>query len=155
MYNTTLYNQPLYNLFFQSSHAHYLFDGSYQEQPYPFNRVLVIGRDADGNQVLGAAENTTEINLVGERLELKYLPHISTPALAAQVAAAALHKARLQAKDGFITLPPNCGVELFDIISIYDRPGCQEGTSFRVVGIKLVFNPREATCFQQLELGEV
>ena len=155
MYNALLYNQPLYNLVAQSSPFHFLLDGSYQQQSYPINRVLVIGRDADGNHVVGADEEATEIALVGERLDLQYHPPISTATLAAQVADAVLAKARLQTKDGFITLPPNCGVELFDVITVYDQPGCQQGVSFRVAGIRLVFNALEGVYQQQLKLGEV
>lgn len=155
MYNAYLFNQPLYNLVAQSSPFHFLLDGSYQAQPYPINRVLVIGRDGDGNAVTGADEDTAEIALVGERLDLQYHPSITTAALAAQAADASLEKARLQAKDGFITLPPNCGVELFDVITIYDELCCQEGISFRVVAISLLFNAQDGTYQQQLALGEV
>lgn len=155
MYNAYLYNQPLYNLVAQSSPFHFLLDASYQAQPYPINRVLVIGRDGDGNQVSGADEDAAEIALVGERLDLQYHPTITTAALAAQAADAALAKARLQAKDGFITLPPNCGVELFDVITVYDELCCQEGISFRVVGIRLVYNPTDQQYYQQLSLGAV
>ena len=156
MYNASLYNAIPYNLLVQVSlYFHYLYDGSYREQPYPSNRVLVIGRDSDGNPVTGADEDTAELALVGERLALRYQPDITTAALAAQAADAALERARLQARAGFVTLPPNCGAELWDVISIQDSLCSQNPRSYRVCGIRLSYHPQHQLYIQQLLLGEV
>lgn len=155
MFNTYLYNEILYNVALQSAPIHYLIDGSYTTQPTPTNRVLVIGKDTSDNPVTGADEDTAQIALVGERLDMKFLPSIHTATLAAQVADAALERARLSGKEGFITLPPNCGVELWDVITIYDSMAAQEGISFRVLGVRLVYDSTDKGFIQQLQLGDV
>ena len=124
MYNAYLHNESLYNITAQLTLFHFLIDGSYRTGSYPINRVLVMGKDTSDNPVSGADEETTELGLVGERLDFKLYPHVSTAALAVIVADAVLQKARLDTVDGFITLPPNCGVELWDVITINRRITC-------------------------------
>jgi hypothetical protein len=155
LYNTTLYNQPLYDITPQLALWHFLLDGSYRTMSYPLNRILVIGKDTSGNPVSGADEEATELGLVGERLDFRLHPHISTAALATQVADAVLQKARLDTVDGFITLPPNCGVELWDVITVFDSMAAQPGVNFRVVGIRLVYSPRQQRYYQHFLLGAV
>lgn len=134
---------------------HLLFDGSYRTASWRTNRTLVIGKDVSDNPVTAAHENTTEIDLVGERLDFKLQPLAGTETIARNIAEALLAKARLQGKAGFITLPPNCGVELWDIVTVYDLLACQEGINFRVTGIRLVFDARQQRFVQQLQLGDV
>ena len=155
MYNTYLYNQPLYNVAAQFAPMHLLLDGSYRTASWSNNRVMVIGRDTEANQVEGADEDTTEIGLVGERLDFKLQPLANSADLAGQVAEAAIAKARLQGKKGFIILPPNCAVELWDVITVYDLMASQEGVNFRVTGIRLFYDSRQQRFMQQLKLGDV
>ena len=155
MYNTYLYNQPLYNVAAQLAPRHFLLDGSYRTASWNNNRVMVLSKDMEGNPVSGADENTTEIGLVGERLDFKLQPLVTTADLAEQVAQAAIAKARLEGKAGFVTLPPNCAVELWDVITIYDLMAEQEGINFRVTGIRLAFDARQQRFVQQFQLGDV
>lgn len=155
MYNTSLYNQTLYGGLALESIFHYLLDGCYRSQPYAANRIMVIGKDSKGSPVIGAEESTAQLALVGERIDFRFTPHLATEALAEQMAAAALAKARLDAREGFITLPPNCGVELWDVITVYDELCSQQARSYRVVGIRLAYHPADQQYYQQLSLGEV
>jgi len=150
-----MFNAPLYNKDAQAAPMHLLLDGSYRTASWNNNRIMVIGRDTDSNPVSGADEDNTEIGLVGERLDFKLQPGVSTADLAADVAEAAVAKARLEGKAGFITLPPHCGVELWDVITVFDFMASQEGINFRVIGVKLVYNGRQQRFMQQLQLGDV
>jgi predicted component of type VI protein secretion system len=153
MYNTNQYNTTLYNLESQVSIAfHYLHGGSYRTLAYAKNRVFVVGA---ADTATGEAEVSAQLALVGERLDFKYQPLASTSALAAQIAAAALAKARLEAADGFVTAPPNCGIELYDVIRIVDPLCAQVARNYRVMGIRLVYDPTTQQYYQQLTLGEV
>ena len=155
MYNAYKYNQPLYNITSQLSLYHLLLDGSYRTRSLPFNRVMVIGKDTSSNQVSGADEEAAELALVGERLDFRLCPSISTASLAAQVADAALQKARLDTVDGFIALPPNCGAELWDVITIIDPVCAQDPQHYRVTGIMLIYDPQHNRYLQRLTLGGV
>jgi len=64
-----------------------------------------------------------------------------------------LARARMSSKDGFITLPPHCGAELYDVITIQDELCSQEATQFRVIGIRLVYDQPGQQYYQQLLLG--
>jgi hypothetical protein len=104
----------------------------------------------------GEDEDSAEIALVGERLDMKPNPLATTSALAAQLASAALDKQRLKGKDGFVSLPPNCGAMLYDVIKIQDSLCSQEAATFRVLGIRLTYDPTTPHPYmQQLTLGAV
>ena len=149
------FNQPLYNLTAQTSLLfHYLFDGSYGSHAYNKNHVLIFS-DNYSTVLTGEVEETTELGLAGERLAMKFQPMAATQALAASMAAAEMARARIASKDGFITLPPHCGVVLYDVISIQDELCSQEGSMFRVMGIKLVYDQASSQYYQQLLLGAV
>ena len=146
-------DESTYSFYFPDQGAgvyHYLIDGSYRSLPYQTNRVFIIG--SSGN---GADEEAAEIALVGERLDIRFNPALTSSALAAQAADAALERARLETRAGFITLPPHCGIELFDVITIYDALCSQAARKHRVMGARLTYDPIQQLYYQQLTLGEV
>jgi hypothetical protein len=155
MYNACLYNATLFNVTPQQvTGFHYLFDGSYRTRSLTANRIVVVGQNSTGVPPQGEDEDSAEMALVGERLDMKPNSMATTSALAAQIAAAAMDKARLDGKDGFITLPPNCAVELYDVIRIRDSLCSQEATTFRVLGVRLVYEPSAPRpYYQQIILG--
>ena len=85
---------------------HIILDGQYTLGSPGVNRIYVIGKDAEGNPVYGSSLNQAEIDLVGERLDFNQDLSIPTTAKAADVAAAAVAKARLTGSRGFIVIPP-------------------------------------------------
>lgn len=156
MLNTYLFNTTLYNIGYQESlYFHYLIDGSYRTRSLPNNRLMIIGQDVDGYPVTGTAEDTTEQGLVGERLDIRHTPLANTATLAGNVASAVVSKARLEGAAGFVTLPPNCGQQLYDVVSITDEMADQAAISRRVMGLRLRYNSREQHFVQQLLLGAV
>jgi len=132
---------------------HVILDGQYAIDTPGVNRAYTIGRDASGNPVYGTAVDSTELALVGERLDFIPDPAIPTTAQAGDVASAVLSKMRLRGKGGVILIPPNCGQELFDVVQVSDSMANQSAVSFRVVGIRFEYNPKLARYAHKLILG--
>jgi hypothetical protein len=132
---------------------HVILDGNYITATPPINRVYVIGRDADGNPVYGTAVDSTELGLVGERLDFQQELAIPTNSQAEGMANAILSKMRLSGKRGVILIPPNCGQELWDVVQLTDKGANQEAIKFRVVGIRFEYNPKQARYHHKLILG--
>ena len=132
---------------------HAILDGQYSTDTPRTNRAYVIGRDIYGNPVYGTAVDSTELGLVGERLDFQQDLAIPTDAKAADAASAILSKMRLSGKGGVILIPPTCGQELFDTVEITDSQGNQSAVKFRVVGIRFEYNPKQARYQHKLILG--
>jgi hypothetical protein len=132
---------------------HVILDGQYNIESSEINRAYVIGRDVYGNPVYGTAVDSTELGLVGERLDFQQEPAIPTSSQAESMASAILSKMRLTGKKGVILIPPNCGQELFDVVQITDDGANQQAVSFRVVGIRFEYNPKQARYQHKLILG--
>ena len=143
MFNLYLFNEPLYNVTAPPSYFHIIVHGQYISETPEVNRAYVIGRDAEGNPVHGTDLEQAEIHLVGERLDFQQHLSIPTSALAADVADAILKKQRLSKHRGFITIPPNCGQELWDVIQVNDTPCAQSGSKYRIVAISFDYHPRQ------------
>jgi len=132
---------------------HVILDGQYIAESPDINRAYVIGRDAYGNPIYGEAHDSAESSQVGERLDFTQELAIPTTAQAGDVASAILAKMRLRGKGGVILIPPNCGQELFDVVQITDAGANQAAVSFRVVGIRFEYNPKQARYQHKLILG--
>jgi hypothetical protein len=132
---------------------HVILDGQYIAESPDINRAYVIGRDAYGNPIYGEAHDSAESSLVGERLDFTQELAIPTTAQAGDVASAILAKMRLTTKRGVILIPPNCGQELFDVVQLSDSMANQSAVSFRVVGLRFEYNPKQARYYHKLILG--
>ena len=132
---------------------HIILDGQYTQGSPGVNRIYVIGKDAEGNPVYGTSLNQAEIDLVGERLDFTQDLSIPTDAKAADVAAAAVAKARLTGSRGFIVIPPNCGQELWDVVQVTDKPTAQSQQKYRVIAVSFDYEPRRARYQHKLILG--
>ena len=143
MFNLYLFNEVLYNLTVPPSYSHIIIDAQYITETPEANRVYVIGRDAEGNPVYGTDLEQSEIDLVGERLDFTLALSIPTSSKAADVADAILKKQRLSKQRGFITIPPNCGAELWDVIQVTDKLCAQSGSKYRIVAISFDYEPRQ------------
>jgi hypothetical protein len=132
---------------------HIILDGQYITETPGINRAYIIGRDIYGNPVYGTAVDSTELGLVGERLDFQQDPAIPTTAQAGDVASAVLAKMRLTTKRGVILIPPNCGQELFDVVQVTDSLGNQTAIKFRVVGLRFEYSPKQDRYEHRLILG--
>lgn len=131
---------------------HVILDGQYATETPGVNRTYIIGRDQYGNPVYGLAEDSTEMNLVGERLDFQQEVAIPTDSQAASMAGALLSKMRLTGARGIVLIPPNCGQELFDVVQISDSGANQSAVKFRVAGIRFEYNIRQSRYEQRLIL---
>ena len=132
---------------------HVILEGRYALETPEVNRACIIGRDAGANLVYGMAEDSTEVGLVGERLDFRQEPAVTCAVGAADIAAAVLARMRLSKANAVIVIPPNCGQELCDAVQIWDSAANQAGVKFRVAGIRFEYNPRQARCEHRLILG--
>ena len=132
---------------------HVVLDGNYATSSVRTNRAYVIGRDSNGNPVYGTAVDSTELGLVGERLDFQQELAVPTSSQAESVANAILSKMRLNKARGVILIPPNCGQELWDVVQLSDKQANQTAVSFRVVGLRFQYHPTQANYYHKLILG--
>ena len=141
------------SVYFKRLAFHVILDGQYTQGSPGVNRVYIIGKDAEGNPVYGSSLNQDEIDLVGERLDFNQELSIPTDAKAADVAAAIVAKARLTGSRGYITIPPNCGQELWDVIQVTDKPTAQSQQKYRVIAVSFDYEPHRHRYQHKLILG--
>jgi len=131
------------SVYFKRLAYHVILDAQYITETPEVNRAYVIGRDAESNPVHGTDLEQSEIDLVGERLDFTLALSIPTSSLAADVADAILKKQRLSKHRGFITIPPNAGAELWDVIQVRDELCAQSSSKYRIVAISFDYQPRQ------------
>jgi hypothetical protein len=141
MLNSFLFNEVIPNTAVPPSYHHYCIDGSYRTLSRNVNHSFVIARDENYSFLFGEDTDETELSLVGERLDFKLLQALNTEEEAESAAEALQMEARLNTVRGYILIAPNCGVEVWDVIRIYDSVADQNGVDFRVSGITLIWNP--------------
>jgi len=132
--------------------VHIILEAYYDFESQEVNRSYVVGQDAAGSSVNGSAITQGEVDLVGERLEVQHEPAATTAGVAASVAAAVLARNRLNAKSGQVTLPPHCGLELWDVLDI-DDTGCNQSATYRVTGYTFEFDVKQALYQHQIALS--
>lgn len=105
-----------------------------------------------GGQVSGSATTSAESALVGERLDVRHDIAVTSSTDAGLVAAVVLAKARLERRHAKITIPPHCGVELWDVVSIVDIPANQ-ATAYRITGYTLEIDIKRGIYIQNITLS--
>ena len=155
MFNLHLFNRIVYN---RSAGRHYRFhpilEAEYFTGSPEVNRAFVAGQDAAGALVSGSAITQADVDLVGERLEVQHDSAVPSAAVAAAVAQAVLDKARLDGSKGRITIPPHCGMELWDVVSITDT-AANQSTSYRVTGYTLEYGTIAGNYRHTMMLGSL
>jgi 4-hydroxy-3-methylbut-2-en-1-yl diphosphate synthase IspG/GcpE len=131
--------------------SHPILEAAYFIDAPDVNRAYVVGATATGAEVSGNASAAADLAMVGERLEVKHDTAIPTATVATAVAAALLSAARLDSKRGRIVIPPHCGLELWDVLSIVDAVANQN-TTYRVIGYTFEYDTRQGTCLHTLDL---
>jgi hypothetical protein len=79
--------------------------------------------------------------------------NLATVAEAEDRAEAVLRHAAVGASDGAITVHPNCGGELYDVIEVTDAAGGMAAAKRRVVGQALRFSAERGEYAQHIEFG--
>ena len=131
--------------------VHLILDGNYTTEAPDVNYAYVVGQDANGASVSGNAIVAADVTLNGPRLDVRHDTAIPTATVAGAVAAAMLVKARLSSLQATVIIPPHCGVELWDVITVVDDGGNQNA-NFRVSGYTFEMDKRRAIYQHTLDL---
>jgi hypothetical protein len=152
MFNSSPFNRIIYNRRAGTSYRfHPILEAEYFEESPQVNRSFVAGVDLSGSTVTGNASTSAESALVGERLDVRHDTAVTSAAAAGYAASAVLAKARLDGRRAKVTIPPHCGLELWDVVSIVDIPANQ-ATAYRVNGYTLDIDFKQAKYQHQCEL---
>jgi hypothetical protein len=131
---------------------HPILAASYAVEAPDVNRTYVVGTDATGAQVSGSAITQADVDLVGERLDAHHNPAIPTATVAAAVATAQLAKTRLDGSRAQITIPPHCGLELWDVLDVTDTLCNKASALYRVAGYTLDYDLRTGIYRHNIDL---
>jgi hypothetical protein len=81
--------------------------------------------------------------------------NLETAAGAHDRSLAVLRKAEIEAAAGAISVPVNCGQQLYDVVDVTDASAGLAAAGRRVIGMTLVYRPQRGEYRQRLELGGV
>ena len=156
MFNTSVYNESLFNVDMLPSPDHYLFSGSYRFFNRQANRVAVIGSDSRGNPVFGEQSDLVDLAYSGERLTFRSLSMLATEEEVMAVAGVIQSGQRFASVSCLISCPPNCGAELYDVVRVFDLGlPFQGGACYRIAGISNTYEAAAGDFRQRLELCAV
>jgi hypothetical protein len=131
---------------------HVIREGHYWSGAMDKNRVQVEG-EAGGALLLADNFNWDEIDIMYDRLERVGDKNLGTVAGAQDRGLAILRKMEIGAAGGVITVPVNCGQQLYDVIDITDAPAGLDAAARRVLGLLLLYQPRRGEYSQRITLG--
>jgi hypothetical protein len=134
--------------------AHAVLTGRYRRTALGKNRVQVEG-DAGGTLILADNFNWDEIGRRDDRLSRVADKNLGTVAAAHDRAQAILREMEIMAEAGAITVPVNCGQQLYDVIDITDAPAGLDAAKKRVRGLLLSYRPGKGEYSLRIVLGGV
>jgi len=130
---------------------HSLYSGRYADELAGANRAQVFG---DG--VFGERFDWVGVQSVYDRLTQVRDRNLTTVAQVETRADAVLRRASLEATNGEITVPVNCGQELYDVIEVTDARAGLAAARRRVLGIEMRYSTGEKAMYEQrIRLGGV
>ena len=136
--------------------SHPILEGEYRKRAWELNRVQVEGYDpANDEPVVVDSFSWPQITRLYDRLSQLEDRNIDSVSKAEQRGDAHLRQAEIESVSGAIQIPPNCGQQLYDVIDITDSRAGLSGAKKRVLGLTLVYNPRQGEYTERLLLGAV
>ncbi len=136
--------------------GHVILEGRYRQGAMGTNRAQVEGYDtSQGKMIVIDSFDWEEIERLYDRIWHVEDRNLNTTAKAYQRGEALLRKAAIDAIKGMITVPVNCGQQLYDVIEITDVSSGLAEAKRRVLGMTLVYQPQRGEYFQRLEIGGV
>jgi hypothetical protein len=136
--------------------SHSISEGRYRQAGWGLNRIQVEGYDpAEGEVIVVDAFSWGQMDRLYDRLEQVEDRNLDTAAKAGERGEACLRQAEMEAVNGAILTPVNCGQQLYDVIDITDSRAGLSAVRRRVVGLTLVYRPRRGEYQQILLLGGV
>jgi hypothetical protein len=135
---------------------HVITEGRYRSSSWKLNRITVEGYDATaGERIIKDSFAWDQVHEQLTRTERLIDRNISTVEEAEERGEIYLRNAESEAQDGIISIPVNCGQQLYDVIDITDKHAGLIEEKKRVVGLTLIYNPRKGEYRQNLVLGAV
>jgi hypothetical protein len=134
--------------------THVIREARYRRGAMDRNRILVEG-DNGGTLILADNFNWDEISRCYDRPGSLVDKNLGTLAEAQARGQAVLRKMEINAVGGTIVTPVNCGQQLYDVIDITDTMAGLDAAKRRVLGLKLVYQPRRGEYIQHIQLGGV
>ncbi len=130
---------------------HRIYAGRYADEPLEADRVQVFGSGvfAERFDWPAAASDYDRLRQVDDR-------NVATVAEAESRADYVLRAAAMAAAEGEITVPLNCGQELYDVVEVTDAPAGLASAKRRVTGLALRYSTGERPVYEQrIRLGGV
>ncbi len=134
-----------------SSNQHPLLQGRYGENSWQPNWIQVWGTETPLIRV--DRIQWDELERVYDRLHQVQDLNLNTVLLAQQRGDALLRKAEISSKLSQITVPTNCGQELWDVVEVNDSRAGFQAKKYRLVGLEVDFSPLRQRYQQKLSLG--
>ena len=131
---------------------HHILTGNYQLAT-PLSQARAIGRDASDANIIASAFDWDNLELAIDNFKPDYDPNLENATRAQERADAILRKSSLEAQGGQITIPVNCGQELYDVITVTDERCGISNKLYRVMAIQADYSRREARYSQKLILA--
>ena len=136
--------------------SHPILEGEYRKRAWELNRVQVEGYDPVNDEpVVVDSFSWPQITRLYDRLSQLEDRNIDSVSKAEQRGDAHLRQAEIESVSGAIQIPANCGQQLYDVIDITDSRAGLSGAKKRVLGLTLVYNPRQGEYTERLLLGAV
>jgi len=136
--------------------SHPVAEGRYREVGWGLNRVQVEGYDPGEDEIIVVdAFSWGQVDRLYDRLGRVEDKNLDTAAKAGERGEACLRQAEMEAVNGAILAPVNCGQQLYDVVDITDSRAGLEAAKRRVIGLTLVYRPRRGEYQQRLLLGGV
>jgi hypothetical protein len=132
--------------------AHSIREGRYRQGGMAKNRAQMEG-EAGGALILADSFNWGEIERRHDRLARTADKNLGTLTKAKDRGAAILRKMEIGAVSGEITVPVNCGQQLYDVIDISDTTAGLNAVKRRVLGIGLVYAPGRGDYSERIVVG--
>jgi len=136
--------------------AHPVLEGSYRAGAWETSRVQVEGYDAaGGSTIIVDSFAWDEIDRCYDRWRQVPDRNLGSVAEAQARGDACLRRAAIGSGGGAMLVPVNCGQQLYDVIAVTDSGAGQQAARKRVLGWRLVYQPRRGEYHQRLQLGAV
>jgi hypothetical protein len=128
---------------------HIILQGNY-ETVVPTTRARAIGRDALLARILEEAFDWTNLALGIDNLRQDYDPRLIDATRTQERADAILRQASLKARSTAITVPTNCGQEIYDVIRLTDARVGLSAVKHRVLSLSTRYATRPQAAYAQL-----
>jgi hypothetical protein len=136
--------------------AHPIFEGRYAQAELKPNSVRIEGwNTSTGASLITNVFDWEAIESSYDRPAIIEDRNLGSVTQAQERGEAVLRKSSIAAADGIITVLPNCGQQLYDVIEINDPRAGLSVVKHRVLGLGLSYIPLKSLYRQQIMLGVV